>query len=73
MSENVDMKAQSLASVANVAPLNKLTEDDLLEMQARCLQMASQGGEAGEIAGEIARISRELRSLTAEIDDFLAV
>lgn len=73
MSDDIAMKAQSLASAAPMAPLTKVTDDELLEMRTRCAQMASQGGEAGAIAADILHISLELQKLTDEANRCLGV
>lgn len=48
-----------------------VTAEELAELQAICAGYVAGGGELGEIASEIARISEELGRLCAEADEFL--
>lgn len=50
----------------------EVTPEALTGLQTVCARIAASGGETGAIATEIARISSELKRLTAQIDEFLA-
>lgn len=57
----------------DAAPLNEgnLTKAELATMHAACRGLMAQGGDSGELAGQILRISAELQALTDKADAFL--
>lgn len=64
------MKMQT-RHVQSPLPSN-VTDIELQDLEARCLAISGDGGEAGEIASEIIRISKALQALTDEAEQFLS-
>ena len=70
--DHSNMKAVHSGSFRELPATTEVGAAGLEELQAVCARIAEAGGESGEIAADIARISRELSALAAKIDDFLA-
>ncbi|MEQ1715662.1 MAG: hypothetical protein ABL907_06715 [Hyphomicrobium sp.] len=66
------MKAQIIQPNSDVVPLPKVTDEELLELQQSCSEIARRGGEAGKIAADIMRISSKLRELSERAERALA-
>lgn len=49
-----------------------VTAEELAELQEVCARHAAAGGELGEIAAEIAGISKEMEEMSRTINEFLS-
>lgn len=57
---------------ATASAMPEISRDEVNALQASCREIAAQGGEVGEIANRILRVSLELDALTAKADGFLS-
>ena len=52
--------------------LSATTDQDLADLRAGCLEIVKSGGEFGEIAADILRVSTKLQELSEKADRALA-
>ncbi len=66
------MLPRSNPHAATATTIKDISREEVDALQASCREISDQGGEVGEIANRILRVSLELDSLNAKADAFLS-